>query len=1112
MRARLAVLLMFVAALAARGEAARHIVRNASGEVTDVFGGIVNPGDPRIVIESIAGRLNRDPRLTYELADERQSLSATHYRYRQLLDGVEIHGAELRLSRQPDGSLVSFHDRRATTFPSTRPPRIQAASETAGRTLLVNLDGVATWLKEELEGTAPFQWRVLRDLSTGAVIRREPLFFNKEAKVFRANPVTKLNDTSLQDRNDTAAAVPPGAYEVVELPSLAASGKLAGAFVEIADFDAPSTVAADIAGPLLFDRSQKEFEEVNAYFHIDHSQRYIRSLGFSGMRAIVDRPIRVDVHALSGVDNSFYSFAIAGRGDLYFGDGGVDDAEDSDILLHEYAHAIQDSISPGSFGGAANSQSRAIGEGFGDYWAFSSGYLDSIRGGRDPFCIGDWDARCGSAESSSCSYPAGADCLRRVDGMKTMNDYSSSSSRGVEHRNGEIWSSALREVFVNLVQQYGLEEGKRRTDTIVLEAHFGVPSSPTFGILVQKMLAADRALYAGAHTATICGAMSSRRIASECTRTPHGEAIVFPSLTTQQVIPDVSSISSIQQIDVSGTIVRAQVSVAIRHARRGELSISLRTPWQEEVSLLQQSSDSEADIRGTFGSSLVSSGSLGVLSGRSGRGEWELIVTDHVSGNVGVLEGWSLELQLEGVAALESRPTGGASIVVPVVGQTAGANGTNFISDVRIFNSAATPAAITLVFTPSGSDGRTDFAAQRLHVPAGATLALNRIVQSLFRSEGVGSLEIRDDVHHLQVTSRTYNTGGAGTFGQFIPPVDQGNEVTSTGQRALVVAPLTHGASFRANVGIVETSGSSGELELLLRDEAGSELRRERLAVLPFGHHQRPLGEVTCEGCRLEVTVVSGLAVVAAYGSVIDNRSGDAVFLPASSRSSAPGRAMHLAAAIEAPGANGTKWRSDLYVENASPDQQTVDIRLIQRGSSLISRQVTLGSGAALLSRGYLASLFGATGTGRVEIAGDADVHVSSRIWNDAESGSFGQFVPAFFDDDLLRRGDVVTLLQVEESESFRTNLGFAEVAGEAAIVIVRLLDGTGAEQFITTIGIPAGEVVQASLRQLGAPHFSDGRVTAEMIGGGRIAAYASVIDNGTGDPIFIPARRGPLN
>jgi hypothetical protein len=97
------------------------------------------------------------------------------------------------------------------------------------------------------------------------------------------------------------------------------------------------------------------------YFHIDRLQRYLKTLGFNN---VLSRAIEVNVNGGSE-DNSAYSPVTKS---LAFGTGGVDDAEDAEIILHEYGHAIQDDQVPG-FG--ASRECGAMGEGFGDYLARS---------------------------------------------------------------------------------------------------------------------------------------------------------------------------------------------------------------------------------------------------------------------------------------------------------------------------------------------------------------------------------------------------------------------------------------------------------------------------------------------------------------------------------------------------------------------------------------------------------------------------------------------------------------------------------------------------------------------------------------------------------------------
>jgi hypothetical protein len=104
-----------------------------------------------------------------------------------------------------------------------------------------------------------------------------------------------------------------------------------------------------------------------AYYWVTEAQKYIRSLGLGvTRRAIGNGPIRIRINQF-GQDNAFESDHP--RLEIRFGKGGVDDAEDAEVILHEYGHAIHDS-QHFSF---ATEEAGAISEGFGDYWAVTVG-------------------------------------------------------------------------------------------------------------------------------------------------------------------------------------------------------------------------------------------------------------------------------------------------------------------------------------------------------------------------------------------------------------------------------------------------------------------------------------------------------------------------------------------------------------------------------------------------------------------------------------------------------------------------------------------------------------------------------------------------------------------
>jgi hypothetical protein len=265
------------------------------------------------------------------------------------------------------------------------------------------------------------------------------------ATVFAPNPVATLQDQSLTDEKDADYAALQSAYRNVTLTDLDSSGYLNGAY---------ATVKSETGNPAYsashtyrYHRDQDEFEQVMAYYWVTAAQRYIQSLGFGTgtYPAVNKRPMPLRINQYGG-DNSFFRDT---KTDITLGKGGVDDAEDAEVILHEYGHAVQNAQVPGY---GTTQDSGAIGEGFGDYFAVtvSAAYAPTP----DPACVADWD---------SISYTRGPiHCLRRVDGTKVYPT-DLRSPREV-HADGQIWSRALWDINRAL--------GAKTADTIILLAHF----------------------------------------------------------------------------------------------------------------------------------------------------------------------------------------------------------------------------------------------------------------------------------------------------------------------------------------------------------------------------------------------------------------------------------------------------------------------------------------------------------------------------------------------------------------------------------------------------------------------------------------------------------------
>ncbi|HWS71150.1 MAG TPA: hypothetical protein VN605_03505, partial [Thermoanaerobaculia bacterium] len=126
-------------------------------------------------------------------------------------------------------------------------------------------------------------------------------------------------------------------------------------------------------------------------------------------------------------------------------------------------------------------------------------------------------------------------------------------------------------------------------------------------------------------------------------------------------------------------------------------------------------------------------------------------------------------------------------------------------------------------------------------------------------------------------------------------------------------------------------------------------------------------------------------------------------------------------------------------------------------------------------------------------------------------SGTYGQFVPAVTPLEAVGLGDrALQILQVEQSESFRSNIGLAEVTGQPATVEITAF--VPDSKVYPTIQVPlrANEFIQLNglMTSLGYPTAYNARIQVRVIDGtGRVTAYASVVDNRTADPTYVPAQ-----
>ncbi|MFA6954684.1 MAG: hypothetical protein WC538_02290 [Thermoanaerobaculia bacterium] len=153
-----------------------------------------------------------------------------------------------------------------------------------------------------------------------------------------------------------------------------------------------------------------------------------------------------------------------------------------------------------------------------------------------------------------------------------------------------------------------------------------------------------------------------------------------------------------------------------------------------------------------------------------------------------------------------------------------------------------------------------------------------------------------------------------------------------------------------------------------------------------------------------------------------------------------------------------------------------------------------------------LASLFSASGLAGIRFTSDDDFAATARIYAQAANGTLGQFETGVDSTAALTKG---AILQLKSNSAFRTNVGFQNTEALAATVALTLYGKNNAVVKEATLTIQPRGVVAPT--EIGA--LMGGGISADLSdcwlsfdSNRALAAYGSVVDNGTTDPTFVAA------
>lgn len=441
----------------------------------------------------------------FKLSFVRKSPSGETLRFQQTVGEVLVYQSEIVVHFNPNNEITStsdsYIDRNVNIISTTPHINKFAAIESANKAIeaklsdghsyqecnlyIVNLETEAKLVYRVVTNlnTGSGSWEILVDAQTGNVIRikdvaqyhhksdlqNEKKFTLKRnsykrsfaplavvsgtGMVFNPDPLSQAHVAyagNYVDNSDATNASLDAARSSVVLPEIDLTGgvyKLKSTYAEIKNISNPNKgLFTQATSTFNFNRNQDGFEAVNAFYHIDKSMRYINEeLGIPCVPTLNSGRVGFDPSALyqgSDNDNSQY---VSSTQTLEFGEGGVDDAEDADVVLHELGHGIHDWLT-----GSSNNASSAtgLGEGNGDYWAMS--YSRSLN---------QW-----ASNEAAYNWMFSWDGHNQYWAGRLTNvtfTYPQTGTNSQIHTYGQIWATALMKIYDVI--------GKTKTDKAFLE-------------------------------------------------------------------------------------------------------------------------------------------------------------------------------------------------------------------------------------------------------------------------------------------------------------------------------------------------------------------------------------------------------------------------------------------------------------------------------------------------------------------------------------------------------------------------------------------------------------------------------------------------------------------
>lgn len=443
--------------------------------------------------------LDENASVDYQVTHVRDDGAFSVVRLVQTVDGLPVYGSDIAITVKPDGTVIFVSSEARTSIGTIASKKavgmadirarvkrsldMEMATDTSKPRLVAYADespARLAWVFQWRDPRGGDAWEIVADATNGDILEKRSTLLHVDGggMVFHPDPLTSAmagyGEGGYVDANDADSPDLQSQQTFGVLKDIKeADGvySLDGPWTYCVDFDPPSSSddcpAALIAPEFIFTRADAWFEAVNAYHHIDAFMRYLNdTLGVEVIPNSTDGRVGFDPHGANGDDNSYFDSA---ADLLSFGEGGVDDAEDADVVIHELGHGIHDWVTNGGL-----SQVQGLSEGTGDYLASSYNRSFDRWTSSDPqyYWMFHWDGH--------NEYWSG-----RVTNWHLTHSYPNNLGTGI-HAMGQYWSSC------NLIARDAI--GRNAMDTAVLRGLAMTTASANQKVAAQAVVVAAEAM------------------------------------------------------------------------------------------------------------------------------------------------------------------------------------------------------------------------------------------------------------------------------------------------------------------------------------------------------------------------------------------------------------------------------------------------------------------------------------------------------------------------------------------------------------------------------------------------------------------------------------------